>query len=262
MRNALLSSTNFSWGAYALIFAVFILLLRLLAPNLFWTVFAPVFRASDSLSMESRALVSIFSDKAKLASEIEKLAGENAELALQNQSLIKKFESLSKLAVSAGGIAAGVVARPPASPYDTLVLAKGSDDGIALGMMAFAVPAGRQGEGGPPIGVISSVSNNFSRATLFSAPGMTMNGWIGKNNLPLAINGAGAGAMNASVSRSAGITAGDIVYAPGPGMLPVGIVVRVDSDPTSPSVTLRIMPALNLFSVAWVVIRDTGISLP
>lgn len=255
-RNALLSSTNFSWGAFALIFAVFILLLRLLAPNLLWTVLTPVFRASDALSEESRAFFSVFGDKARLASQNEKLAGENAELALQNQSLIKKLESLSGLSVSDGGVTAGVVARPPNSPYDTLVLSAGSDDGVALGMIAFALPAGRQGAGGAPIGVITSVSSNFSRATLYSAPGMIVNGWIGKNNLPITIKGAGAGAMNASAARSAGISAGDIVYAPGPGMLAIGSVVRVDSDPTSPSVTLRIMPALNIFSVAWVVIRD------
>lgn len=254
-RNALLSSTNFSWGAFALIFAIFILLLRLLAPNLFWTVFAPVFRASDSLAMESRAFLSIFSDKAELALENEKLTEENAELALRNQSLIKKLESLSELAVSAGGITAGVVARPPSSPYDTLVLAKGSDDGVALGMEAF-------GENDTPLGIVSSVLDNFSRVTLFSSPIMTVGGWIGKDGLPITIKGVGAGAMNASVSRSAGIIVGDIVYAPGPGMLAVGSVVRVDSDPTSPSVTLRIMPALNIFSVSWVEVRDTGISLP
>ncbi|MEK7077197.1 MAG: hypothetical protein AAB967_03125, partial [Patescibacteria group bacterium] len=81
-------------------------------------------------------------------------------------------------------------------------------------------------------------------------------------DFPLAINGAGGGAINASVPRSAGISVGDPVFAPGSGMLPIGTVVRVESDPSSPSVTLRIMPALNLFSIAWVVIRDTGVSLP
>ena len=58
------------------------------------------------------------------------------------------------------GIIAGIVARPPASPYDTLVLSAGSEEGVTLGMEAF-------GAGGVPLGVVSSVLANFSRVTLF-----------------------------------------------------------------------------------------------
>lgn len=254
-RNAIFSPANISWGNVALAIAVFLLLLRLLAPNLFWTAFAPVFRASDALSLKSRAFFSVFGDKAKLALENEKLAGENAALALQNQSLIKKLENISGLVTLAGGVVAGVVARPPQSAYDTLALSAGSADGVTIGMEVFGV-------GNVPLGVISSVSNNFSRAILFSAPGVTVNGWVGKNSLPLIIKGTGGGTMNASIARSANIVVGDTVFAPGPGMLPIGSVVRVDNEASSPSVTLRIMPALNLFSIAWVVVRDAGISLP
>ncbi|MDP2655693.1 MAG: rod shape-determining protein MreC [bacterium] len=254
-RNALLSSTNFSWGAFALIFSIFLLLMRLLAPNFFWTVFTPVFRASDSLSEMSSSFFNSFSDTAKLSLQNEKLMNENIELANENIALIKKIENLSGLVQYDSGIMVGVVARPPQSAYDTLVLSAGSTDGIALGMEVFSA-------GDVPLGIISSVDENFSRVTLFSAPEMSTDGWVGKDDIPITINGAGAGVMNASASRSAGISVGDIVYAPGPGQLPIGRVVRVDSEASSPSVTLRIMPAINLFSVAWVIVRDTGISLP
>ena len=58
------------------------------------------------------------------------------------------------------GILAGVVARPPVSPYDTLVLAAGRVDGVEVGMEAF-------GAVGVPVGVVSSVLEDFSRVTLF-----------------------------------------------------------------------------------------------
>jgi cell shape-determining protein MreC len=218
-------------------------------------VFTPVFRASDSLSEISNSFFNSFGDTAKLTSQNEKLMNENTALANENIALIKKVESLSGLAFDNTEIIAGVVARPPESAYDTLALSAGSDDGIVLGMEVF-------GEGNVPIGVISSVHENFSRATLFSAPKMSTNGWVGKVSIPIIVNGAGAGVMNASAPRSAEISVGDIVYAPGPGQLPIGRVVRVDSEASSPSVTLRIMPAINLFSVAWVIVRDTGMSLP
>lgn len=235
----------------ALVIAVFLLLLRLLVPNLFWKIFTPAFRASDSFEKAGHAILVSFSDTAKLAMRNEELANENVALTNENHALIKKVESISKLSASARGIIAGVVARPPESPYDTLVLSVGSNDGVTLGMEAF-------GEGGVPLGVVSAVFADFSRATLFSAPGVTVNGWVGKNSLPLIIKGTGGGTMSASVARSANIVVGDTVFAPGPGMLPIGSVVRVDNEVSSPSVTLRIMPALNLFSVAWVSLLDTG----
>ncbi|MDO8593390.1 MAG: rod shape-determining protein MreC [bacterium] len=259
-RNALLSSANVSWGSLALACATLIFLFRLVAPNFFWVAFSPAFRVADAIAERNHTFLNSFSDTASLAANNERLANENQALANENQALLEKMASVNALIgsvpqkLTASGILAGVMARPPESPYDTLVLAAGSSDGVTVGQEAF-------GAGGVPLGVVSSVLAGFSRVTLFSAPGMMVNGWVGQKNLPITIKGAGAGAMQASVARSAGITLGDIVFAPGPGMLPIGSVARVDSDPSSPSVILRIAPVVNLFSTAWVTLRDTGTAL-
>lgn len=250
-RNVLISSTNISWGAYALLFASCLLFVRLLAPNFFLSASAPLFKASDSFSRASKGLFSGFSDAAALALKNERLLNENAALASENQALVKKIESISGLA-DTNGIIAGVVARPPISPYDTIILSGGSNGGITLGMEAF-------GEGGVPLGVVSSVLADFSRVTLFSTPGRATGGWVGRKNLPVTLLGSGAGALHAFVARSAGVSVGDAVFVPGPGMLHIGSVAHVEADSTSPSITLRIAPSLNLFSVAWVTLRDTGI---
>jgi cell shape-determining protein MreC len=235
-------------------FAFLALLLRLLAPNFFWHVITPVFRVSEAISTESGALLMSFSNATQLAARNEELVNENAALANENMMLMKNSAEVSALlgGGNASGIVAGVVARPPESPYDTLVLATGSNGGVTLGMEAF-------GSSGVPIGVVSSVLDDFSRVTLFSAPGVSTSVWVGQASTPLIIRGSGAGAMNASAARAAGIAVGDIVFAPGPGQLPIGSVVRVDSDPLSPSVTLRIMPAENPFKIAWVLLRATGV---
>lgn len=259
-RNALLSSTDVSWGAYALMGAVLFLFVRLLTPNFFWQIFTPVFKSADFVAETSHAFFSSFNNAAVLTLQNEKLQEENAALALENQTLIQKAASLGALANPTSGITVGVVARPPESPYDTLVLAAGTRAGVTLGMEAF-------GAGNVPIGIITSVFSDFSRATLFSSPGVATNGWVGQKGLPaqagvsLTMRGSGAGAISASLARSAGITAGDTVFAPGPGQLPIGKVVRVDSDPSSPSVTLRIQPASNPFSTSWVTLRDVGTTL-
>ncbi len=254
-RNALLSSQNVSWGVFALVFALFALFIRLVAPNFFWQMFAPVYRVSDALSGETHAFLNSFGDTAKLAASNETLLSENAALASENRILHGEITSLS--ALSGGkilpGIPAGVVSRPPESPYDTLVVAAGEKEGVTLGMEAFAA-------GGVPIGAVSSVLADFSRVTLFSSSGTLTSGWVGHASTPLTITGEGGGAMRASVARAANIAVGDVVSVPGPGELPIGSVVRIDSDPLSPAVTLRIMPASNPFSIAWVELQATGVA--
>ena len=253
-RNALLSSTNVSWGTLALAVAVLLLLVRLSIPNFFWYVFTPAFRASDAIAQASHAFLSSFGNASALTLQNEKLTDENAALAAENEALLEKTRSVSGLVADAHGISAGVVARPPESPYDTLVLAAGSADGVTLGQEAF-------GEGNIPLGTVTSLLAHFSRVTLFSSAGTSVLGWVGSKHFPLIIKGAGAGAVSASVPRSANIAVGDIVSVPGPGSLPIGTVIRVDSDASSPSVTLLIRLSTNLFSTTWVLLRDTGSTL-
>ncbi len=258
-RNALLLSRDVSWGVLAVTLVALIMIMRIVLPNFFWQVFSPVFQVSESLGAGSHAFFTRFSDTAMLARQKEQLENENAALASENQMLLKKVENLSDLlggpVVQKGisGILAGVVAGPPMSPYDTLMLAAGREDGVALGMEAF-------GAGGVPVGIVSSVLDDFSRVTLFSSSGVTMSGWVGRENTPLSISGVGGGVMQAVVARSADVTPGDIVFMPGPGMLPVGSVLRVESDPLSPAVTLRIQPMINPFSISWVELRTTGVA--
>lgn len=260
-RNTFLSSAKVSWGTFALTGALATLLLRFLAPNIFWYMFTPLFHTADTLAAESHVFFSSFGDTARLAAQNEQLVKENAALARENSIRVQKETALVALLASPftersgmRGIPADVVARPPMSPYDTLVLAAGSQNGVTLGQEAF-------GAGGIPLGVVSSVLANFSRVTLFSAPGIATQGWVGRSSITLTILGEGGGAVSANVPRSAGVLVGDIVFVPGPGRLPFGTVVRIDGDSSSPSVTLRIQSALNLFSETLVLLRDTGVAL-
>lgn len=254
-RNALLSSANFSAGGVALAVVVITLLVRFLVPNIFWYVFSPVFSGADAIAARSHEFLSSFGDVSALTLKNEELVRQNAALANENQSLLRKASDLESLLGSSGhvpeGIVAGVVTRPPSSPYDVLVLSSGARAGIVLGQEAF-------GPGRVPLGVVSSVLDDFSRVTLFSSPSMMVDGWVGEKNLPITLMGAGAGALRASVARSASIAVNDPVSVPGPGALHIGSVVRIDSDPSSPMVTLDIQPAINPFSITWVELRNTG----
>ncbi len=259
-RNTILSSGRFSLGAMALTFSILVLLGRLVAPNIFLYTFTPLFKMSDVLSSESHLFFGGFNNASKLTKQNDELKNVNQSLANENRALLRRVAGISALfktnntSKNAEGILAGVVTNPPESPYDILVVSAGTKDGVALGMEAF-------GNGNVPIGIVKSVYANFSRVILFSSPNIKTHGWIGSTNTPITIIGAGGGAMNATVARSAHVVVGGIVFIPGPGMLPIGSVIRIDGNPLSPGVTLRIKPMINIFSTAWVTLRATGIAL-
>lgn len=242
-----------SRGAVAVAVAAALYAFSALAPNAFWAVVSPAFRASDALASGARSFLAGFGNTAALAARNEDLARKNSALASENEALRQNSADVTALVSAAGsGIVASVIARPPESPYDTLVLAAGAKSGVARGMEAFAA-------GGVPVGFVSEALDDFSRVTLFSSPGVVTDGWVGQANVPLTIRGTGGGAFEATAARDAAVAPGAVVFVPGPGQLPIGSVVRVDSDPLSPSVTLRIAPAANPFSIAWVSLRATGV---
>jgi cell shape-determining protein MreC len=258
-RNALVTLTSFSWGARAVVFVFILLLVRVTFPNVFGFIAAPVLRSSSAIGEANHTFFSSFNNAVVLTAENDELNKENAALTSENAALMKKVANLTALQGASGlqqkaslGIVADVIARPPLSPYDTLVLAQGARAGIRTGMEAF-------GAGHVPLGVVESVSDDFSRIVLFSSSGMRTSGWIGSASVPIAVHGAGGGAFSVTLPRSAGIIVGDSVFVPGPGMLPLGVVSRIDGDPSSPAATLRITPFVNLFSIGSVELENTGI---
>ena len=247
------------WSVAALAFALVFVLMRLIAPNLFLHALAPALSLGDSLSAGVGGVLAGFADTRDLAVKNASLESDNAALSLENRTLTEKVKDLATLSSAiwrtgspeSRSILAGVLARPPVTAYDTLILSVGMSVGVREGMGVF-------GAGGLPLGVISSVTADFSRATLFSAPGVNVAAWVGSARIPVTLTGAGAGAYTASTPRGARIAVGDTVFLPGPGAIPIGFVIRVGDEAFDPLTTLFIHPVANPFSITWVSLRDIG----
>ncbi len=253
-RSLVESLLALSWGGMIVTVALLALITRFILPNFFWTITSPLFTASNAVAGVSRAFFGSFDDAASLTLRVDTLTQDNAALQNENAELKARLTAYGALE-DRPGIIAGVVARPPQSAYDTLVVAAGTREGVTVGMEAFAA-------GGVPLGVVDRVWDRFARIILFSAPQTVTPGWVGPNSTAISINGLGGGALRASVASTANIVVGDIVYVPGPGALSLGRVADIETNPSSASVVLRIVAAVNLFNVTWVTLRDTGISLP
>lgn len=230
-----------------LIFAV----LRFLLPGTLITVAKPFWFAGTSLTAGVGNVGSFFTDKTDLANHRDQLLAENAVYFAKNAALDARVKDLERLlgdrTEPVGGILAGVLSRPPVSAYDVLIVDAGSDAGVSVGSRA-------DGPGGMPLGAVESVTKTSARILLYSTPAKETESWIGDARIPVTLVGEGSGAMSAVVAREAGIVVGDLVYASGPGALPVGSVTAVGNDPSSPRSRVDIRPLLNPFSVTWVTI--------
>ena len=224
---------------------------RFFLPDALISTAKPFWATGNVLSAGVGNAGSFFTGKVALTDERDRLLAENAALYAKSARLEAKVADLERLlggrTESMQGILAGVLARPPVSPYDVLIVDAGTDEGVSDGSRA-------QGPGGMPIGTVESVTKGSSRIQLYSTPAKETESWIGEARIPVTLVGEGSGAMSAIVAREAGIAIGDLVYVAGPGALPVGSVTSVGNDPSSPRSRVGIRPLLNPFSVTWVTI--------
>lgn len=252
-RNSILG--GYPWlGPASLALLILVLLvavLRFFLPGALTVALSPVWGIGNALSAGVGNTTAFFGNSVALTEERDALMRENAALLARNATLAARAQDLERLLGSrtepVGGVVAGVLSRPPVSPYDVLIVDAGSEAGVRVGSRV-------DGAGGIPIGVVESVTRASARILLYSTPGHETESWVGETRMPVTLIGSGSGSMYAVVARDAGILAGDFVYVAGPGSLAVGTVVAVASDPSSPRSRIDIRPLINPFSVTWVTI--------
>ncbi len=124
-------------------------------------------------------------------------------------------------------IAASVIARPPYTPYDTVVLDRGSEDGIVLNAPVFQ-------EGGNAFGYVHVVYPHASFVTLFSSPGVETTVYIFESNLFTTAYGEGGGVVRLSIPQGISIEKGAPVALPSLDGGVLGRIAEIQSIPTEP----------------------------
>lgn len=230
-----------------------IIAFRLFAPGAFVALSSPLFSFGQAGAAAVDAFFDSFADARALSQELSRVRKENEELLLTNDMLaerIKDIEALLAAPISAGSfVLAGVLSGPPLTPYDTLLLNAGTENGIRVGAYVY-------GPEGVPLGTIEDAAQSSAHAVLYSSPGRETPGWLGEERTALLVRGDGAGAFEAALPKDALVSLGDTVYLPGPGAIPVGTVARIVENPSSPEKRIHIRPTSNLFSVTWVLVAS------
>jgi cell shape-determining protein MreC len=251
-RNALLPRGAFLIPAILLGVAAIVFLIRILFPGFFITLVTPFWRFSSFTSGLVGGATSSLQNLATLSRELDVARAENAALTSENDTLSGQVHDLQNLLGSRTappkGVLASVLARPPESPYDTLIVDEGEASGVVPGALVT-------GPGGSPLGRVASLTTSTARVVLFSASREKTDAWVGTGRVPITLNGAGGGTFTATAPKDAKLATGDVVYVLGGAAL--GTVVRVDTDPSSATATLRIQSIINPFTLIWVTLSKS-----
>lgn len=199
-------------GAIALMLTLALVLRSTLA-GMLWRVAVPILLHNPLSAVSAQ-----FHSKAALLGENDALRAAlveaSAALADRDALYRENLELKSRLGRDAGvhSLLAGIILRPPATPYDTLFIDAGRAQGVAQGAL---VSAG----GTTLIGQVDTVYEQTARVVLFSAPGESYQALLMESKahgaVPLVIEGQGGGSMVTQVPANTAAAVGDEVVFPG-----------------------------------------------
>lgn len=182
--------------------------------------------------------------KLELAKQEQRLAETDA-VRKENETLkalMGRIKPETKVVLSA------ILAKPNVTPYDTLIIDRGSADGIKIDDRVFA-------HGDVLIGTVESVDAHTAKVLMYSTPGNISQVIYGDTGKYFNARGAGSGTMEVDVSREIDVKIGDMFFYPGLDNTVVGIAKKVDFDPRDSFKKVILKSPVNIQEERWVEVR-------
>lgn len=182
--------------------------------------------------------------KAELAKYGERIAQTDA-VEKENKSL---KELMGRIKPEMKIVLSAILAKPNQTPYDTLVIDRGSDDDIKPDNLVFA-------QGNILIGYVESVEKTSAKVLMYSTPGNISQVIYGSTGKYFNARGTGNGTLEVEVSREIEVAVGDMFYYPGLDNTLVGVAKKVDFDPRDSFKKVIIKSPVNIQEERWVEVR-------
>lgn len=173
------------------------------------------FKDKNALHEINLELQQRLTEQSTLQNTVARLEAENRELLGLSTS------------TSTTRLIASVIGRPTALPYDTLVLDKGSADGVKENAPVYI-------GGDQIIGFVAGVYPNTSVVTLATTPGFSSTVYVYGPNIYTTAVGVGGGTLEIQVPQGIDMKAGDVVVLPAFNSGVYGVISVIDSSPTRP----------------------------
>ncbi|MFA6094736.1 MAG: rod shape-determining protein MreC [Candidatus Paceibacterota bacterium] len=247
--------------AIVIIFLGLVLFLRWMFPHMWGSLFGllvtPVQKSENEIAASSPFIFGYFQSKTALVTE---------NLQLKHDAEMGKLSSLAFDAVyrenmelkemlgrksSSHVVLGAVLARPPQTLYDTILLDVGSDDGIALGQKVFVGST-------TVVGKITEVRTHQAIALLASAPGEKVEVLIGKKDISATAEGKGGGNFEIKIPKDVLVTKGDAITIPSISVGVYGVVEDIITKPADSFQYLLFKSPVNVRSVRFVGVEIAG----
>ena len=234
--------------AVILIIVFFLVLLQLLTANplggIIHTLFRPVFIVENGVTKEVQEFLALVQSKRELARQNAKLKEQLDNLApsaylidalrLEN----KELKTLLGRKESQNTILATILAKPPVSLYDTIILDVGLNKGVSIGDLVIV-------GNNFVVGDIAEVYEKSSLVHLFSTSGRETDITIGDERLLVRATGRGGGNFITTLPRGVEVKVGDIVILPNISAQIFGVVEHIVVTPADQFQTLLFNNPIN-----------------
>lgn len=217
------------------------------------SVFAPVWKggnaaldagmAAEGLAKSKRSLIE---ENASLRRELE---AARLELSAARVLEAENAELRAALGVAGAekGTVAAVLAKPPVSPYDTIILEVPAGAAIAAGSPIYANEWVLLGE-------VAEVHGSRIVGRLYSTAGVETNAVIERTQSPHKAVGVGGGNFELRVPREVDVSVGDRLMSPGLSQKLLGEVRQIESGQSDSFKLALVRSPVNIFQLKWVII--------
>jgi len=230
-----------------------------LAAVLFFGSSAAGYLQSAFTSLFAKKITSLYDGMSRDAL-IENLLAAEAELSRTRYQaylyglVVKENEELRNAATVESfsrAIPARVVARPPRTHYDNLLLDVGAAAGVRENDLVVKDRVA--------LGVIVSVGQSSSQARLFSTPGALQDAVVGEPQAIAVAAGMGGGAFELAIPQGVVVVPGEPVRIPHSDTLILGIVVAFSGKPTDATQTVYVKSPAALSDLDYVSVIPSGL---
>ncbi len=218
-------------------------------------VFRPVLVLKNSFGGALSSIGTAFSFKSSLVKENEDLRqklAENNALILNYDSVLdennKIKETLGRKNDKTNMLLGVILSKPNQSPYDTLIIDVGANNGVVVGDLVFAL-------GNVPIGQIFEVYASSAKVVLFSNSGEKTEVVVGIKDAFIEMVGRGGGNFEMILPRDFVLEVGSNVTLPGITPYVVAKVETIISDPRDSFAKAILSSPINIEELKFVEVR-------
>ena len=236
------------------IFAVIIYLLSLVRIPLV-SLASPIWKSENAVLRGLANSLSFFDSERELRAENEMLRAEILAYRAERANLGNWQEREAELLALLGrkldrdGILAAVLAHPPQSPYDTIILDAGSEDGVVVGQ-EVRLPSGSS------LGHVIETFSHKSKAKLYSAPRETMTAILERGSVSIELVGAGGGMFEFVVPREVPVEPGDRILSADIQSSLLAVARDISMRPTDSFKEVSAQSPGNIFGLRYVFIEQ------